>query len=104
MADFPLYKTAQWQAIRRIQLRRVPLCERCKARGVIRPATVCDHVTPHKGDSEAFWAGPFASLCESCHSSAKQSEETRGYRNDIGDDGFPTDPNHPYNREDRHGS
>jgi hypothetical protein len=30
--------------------------------------------------------------------SAKRRIELRGYRTDIGLDGFPTDPNHPFNR------
>jgi hypothetical protein len=37
-------------------------------------------------------------LCEPCHKSAKRQIEIRGYRCDIGLDGYPTDPNHPFNR------
>jgi hypothetical protein len=37
-------------------------------------------------------------FCEPCHKSAKRQIELRGYRCDIGLDGFPTDPNHPFNR------
>lgn len=97
MPDFPLYKTSRWQYLRRAQLQRVPYCERCRSRGQLRPATVCDHVTPHRGDPVAFWRGPFASLCERCHNSAKQSEESRGYSLEIGADGYPVDPRHPFN-------
>jgi hypothetical protein len=38
------------------------------------------------------------SLCEPCHKSAKRQIELRGYRYDVGLDGYPTDPNHPFNR------
>jgi hypothetical protein len=38
------------------------------------------------------------SLCEPCHNSAKRQIELRGYRFDIGVEGYPTDPNHPFNR------
>ena len=72
-----LYGTARWKALRADQLMRVPLCEPCDKLGLVVPASVCDHVTPHRGDVERFWAGPFASLCETCHSSAKQREERR---------------------------
>jgi hypothetical protein len=32
------------------------------------------------------------------HKSTKRRIELRGYRIDIGLDGYPTDPNHPFNR------
>ena len=34
-------------------------------------------------------------MCGPCHRSVKQKEEKRGYRSDIGIDGWPTDPRHP---------
>jgi hypothetical protein len=46
----------------------------------------------------AFVTGELQSLWEPCHKSAKRQIELRGYRSDIGLDGFPTDPNHPFNR------
>jgi hypothetical protein len=39
-------------------------------------------------------------LCEPCHNSTKRQVELRGYRLDIEVDGYPTDPNHPFNRAD----
>jgi hypothetical protein len=39
------------------------------------PATVCDHVTPHRGDVAKFWSGPFQSLCQPCHDREKQRAE-----------------------------
>lgn len=71
----PLYSTARWQAVRAVQLREEPLCRMCLAEDHVTPAVVCDHVTPHRGDVAAFWAGPYQSLCTSCHSSKKQREE-----------------------------
>jgi len=70
-----LYGTARWQGIRSQQLRDEPLCRLCLADGRVTPAVVCDHVEPHRGDVDLFWAGPFQSLCKSCHSSAKQKNE-----------------------------
>jgi hypothetical protein len=69
----------------------------CRARGIITPATIADHVTPHKGDWNAFSLGPLQSLCETCHNSRKQAAERRGYTADVGDDGWPLDPKHPSN-------
>ena len=36
------------------------------------------------------------SLCEACHNSAKRQIELHGFRCDVGLDGLPTDPNHPF--------
>jgi 5-methylcytosine-specific restriction enzyme A len=73
-----LYGTARWRAIRAAQLRAEPLCRSCREASRLTPATTCDHVTPHRGNVEAFWAGPFQSLCAPCHSSLKQRLEGQG--------------------------
>lgn len=70
-----LYWTARWRAIAKAQLDTHPLCGKCEADGLVVPATVCDHVVPHRGDVELFWNGERQSLCASCHSRAKQREE-----------------------------
>ena len=93
-----LYSSAKWRRIRKLQLLHSPLCVLCLKRGLITPATICDHVTPHAGDVNKFWLGPFQSLCEQCHNSAKKILEQRGYLPDIGLDGYPTDPRHPSNQ------
>jgi 5-methylcytosine-specific restriction endonuclease McrA len=83
----------------KLQLRLEPLCRYCQARGIITVATIADHVTPHNGDWNEFWLGALQSLCASCHSGAKRAMELRGYdASKIGDDGWPTDANHPANR------
>lgn len=73
-----LYGLARWRRIRDEQLRAEPLCRPCQVEGFVVEATVCDHVEPHRGDVEKFWAGPFQSLCRTCHNSAKQREERGG--------------------------
>lgn len=72
-----LYGTRQWQALRANQLRIEPLCRMCQTQGRVTPATVCDHVEPHRGDVERFWAGPFQSVCAPCHNSEKQRQESQ---------------------------
>ncbi|MCJ2010442.1 ATP-binding protein [Methylobacterium sp. J-092] len=39
------------------------------------PASVCDHIEPHRGDVDRFWAGPFQSVCATCHNRHKQRQE-----------------------------
>ena len=75
-----------------------PLCAFCAERGLIVPATICDHVEPHHGDINKFWLERLQSLCKPCHDGAKKVVEQRGYRTDIGLDGWPTDPRHPVYR------
>jgi 5-methylcytosine-specific restriction protein A len=92
------YGTAFWQRRRKLQLKHHPLCKFCKARGVATRATVADHVERHKGDWNLFTLGELQSLCASCHNSSKRYIEERGHSNEVGDDGWPLDPNHPCNR------
>src|SRR5215468_420511 len=91
------YKTARWKRLRKLQLTQHPLCKFCLERGIVTAANAVDHVEPHKGDWTKFLTGKLQSLCEPCHKSAKRQIELRGSRCDIGLDGFPTDPNHPFN-------
>jgi hypothetical protein len=72
-----LYSTIRWARIRMAQLSAEPLCRMCAERGGVTPATVCDHATPHRGDADRFWDGPFQSLCAPCHNSDKQRAERR---------------------------
>ena len=71
------YYTARWKAIAKMQLAAEPLCRMCHRKGRLAPATTCDHIERHGGDPIKFWGGPFQSLCTSCHSSEKQSQERR---------------------------
>jgi hypothetical protein len=64
----------------------------CAARGIVTPATVCDHVEPHRGDEVKFFSGPFQSLCSDCHDVDKQRIENGGKaRPTIDADGWPVD-------------
>ena len=83
------YSTTRWARIRKHQLLEHPLCKYCLERGIVAPATICNHVEPHHGDVNKFWLGPFMSLCKRCHDSTKRFVETRGFRPDIGLDGWP---------------
>ena len=58
-----------WQKARLAWLKAHPLCEECLRQGRTTPATVVDHIIPHKGDKHLFWdsANNWASLCTACH-------------------------------------
>jgi 5-methylcytosine-specific restriction endonuclease McrA len=91
------YQLEVWRRRRRLQLRFEPLCAFCIARGVVTPATIADHVTPHRGDWNAFRLGALQSLCSDCHVRMKRRIDLHGYSSEIGDDGWPIDPRHPAN-------
>lgn len=93
------YKAPAWRRIRRNQFKAEPNCRFCAELGRIRAATIVDHVRPHRGNWLAFWAGPFQSLCKDCHDGRKQREERDGFSRRVGEDGWPSDPLHPFNEE-----
>ena len=58
----------RWQAARRLFLRAHPLCVECLKHGILRPATVVDHIVPHRGDANLFWdEDNWQPLCKRCH-------------------------------------
>ena len=99
---YPRAKTAErgygarWQRYRKHYLADHPLCVYCKRQGRLTPATVVDHIVPHKGDQALFWnASNHQALCKQHHDSAKAAEEARGHSSEVGADGWPVDPGHP---------
>jgi len=93
------YDKARWIKMARNQLREHPLCAMCLTQGQVVPATVCDHIEPHRGNSRKFWYGDLQSLCWSHHSQSKQRLERQGYSNDTDCNGYPQDPRHPFNKK-----
>lgn len=69
-------------------LAKHPLCEFCNKQGRVTPATIADHVEPHRGDVEKFWQGKLQGLCGPCHSSTKQMMENDRVMA-FGSDGWP---------------
>jgi 5-methylcytosine-specific restriction protein A len=92
------YGLASWKERRRHQLQAEPLCALCLAKGELTGATVADHIEPHAGDWNKFVLGALRSLCAECHDGLQPSFRHKPYRLDIGADGFPLDPRHPWYR------
>jgi len=84
--------------MRKRQLREHPLCALCLKEGVVVAATVADHVVPHQGDYQLFWHGELQSLCVQHHNNSKRFEELKGFKKEIGVDGWPLDPRHPVHK------
>jgi len=82
--DLHQYKTSAWQTMRQAQLSRQPLCQGCKDQGLIRAASVVDHVWPWRAiGSDAFRVNRFQSLCPDCHS-VKTGLESRDIVREYG--------------------
>ncbi len=67
--------TPTWERARAEYLKANPTCRRpgCNA-----PATVVDHIEPHRGNQRLFWnRANWQPLCVTCHSRWKQSLEHR---------------------------
>lgn len=61
----------QWRKASKQFLRTFTNCALCNA-----PATLVDHITPHKGDQTLFWnEHNWQPLCTTCHSKQKQRQE-----------------------------
>lgn len=66
----------KWAEARATFLAEHPTCRVCGA-----PATVVDHIIPHKGDMRIFWdRRNWQPLCSHHHNSAKQSLDRRSSR------------------------
>lgn len=90
---------SRWQKARKTYLLHNPMCRMCRQQGKDTPATVVDHIQPHRGNNYLFWdVGNWQSLCATHHNSTKQRDEKRGYSTAIGRDGWPTDTKHPVNQ------
>jgi len=76
-----------------------PLCRLCDQQGRVTAATVVDHIIRIKVRPDLrLDMSNLQPLCKSCHDSAAQSRDRRGFLKGFGSDGKPLDPNHPFYR------
>jgi 5-methylcytosine-specific restriction endonuclease McrA len=72
----------------------------CLKQNVVAGAMAVDHITAHKGDQRLFWdQNNWQPLCGPHHNATKQSEERKGFSNEVGLDGWPIDTRHPFNKK-----
>ena len=66
-ADARGYDT-RWRKARKAFLQLHPLCAECMKEGKLTPATVVDHIVPHRGAPRLFWDEKnWQPLCKDCH-------------------------------------
>ena len=70
LAQHPIYRLAPWD--------------------ITRPATVVDHIIPHKGDHLLMWAEwNWQPLTKRAHDRKTATEQTRGQRSEVSEQIFP---------------
>lgn len=74
------YNDRNWRKLRLQVLHESPLCVRCEVMGVVKAATVVDHITRVKDGGDFLERSNLQSLCTSCHAvkSGKEAHPTRG--------------------------
>jgi len=74
--------SSRWDKFRAAFLAANPVCIYClNSTGRVTPATVVDHIIPHKGDPDLFWPDGdpqdhFAPCCKACHDGPKAKAES----------------------------
>lgn len=73
--------TPAWDKARKAYLAAHPLCGYCEAEGRYEPATLVDHLYPHRRYDDVFWRSEWwVPSCAPCHDGPKQSAEASGKR------------------------
>lgn len=68
--------SSKWQKAREGFLSSHPLCVEHEKLGEIVPATVVDHIIPHRGDKALFWdRDNWQPLCKPCHDQKTATED-----------------------------
>jgi 5-methylcytosine-specific restriction endonuclease McrA len=79
----------KWVQAKNGYLAKYPDCKFCS-----RPATVVDHIKPHKGDLKVFWnKANWQALCKLCHDQVKQRDEQSNVSRGVNTDGTPLNNN-----------
>lgn len=75
----PFYDSPAWRKLRKAVLREEPLCRECKKEGVIKAATVVDHIEPLKLRPDlALFKPNLQPMCNSHHAKKSANERTKG--------------------------
>lgn len=81
---------SKWRRESKKFLKNHPLCQECLKKGIATPATVVDHIVPHRGDPKLFWdRSNWQALCKKCHDRKTATEDrtpTYSYRKNESDD------------------
>ena len=67
---------SKWRRLSKQYLRKHPMCVRCLQQGRYVPATVVDHIIPHRGNLALMWdESNWQALCKPCHDKKTWTED-----------------------------
>ena len=66
-ADNSFYHTKRWRTLRNYFILTNPFCVHCKKNGILRLATVVDHIHPVSKGGKEYDESNLQALCDSCH-------------------------------------
>lgn len=67
---------SKWRKARERFLYDNPLCRHHEQQGQLVPATVVDHIIPHRGDLGLMWSqSNWQALCKPCHDKKTATED-----------------------------
>lgn len=67
---------SKWRRLSKQFLRKNPLCVKCMTCGKYVPATVVDHIIPHRGNPFLMWdESNWQALCKPCHDKKTLTED-----------------------------
>lgn len=93
---------ARWNKERLQHLDEHPLCVEHLKKDYIVPATVVDHIEPHKGDQELFWNHDnWQSLCKPCHDRKTATEDMGGWSPVVSQRKANRESKNPFKLNDR---
>jgi 5-methylcytosine-specific restriction enzyme A len=78
-----IYTTSRWRRLRQQVLREANYlcqCQDCASRPVPEPASVVDHVRPHRGDTGLMWSRANLVALSKQHHDAKTAREVHAGR------------------------
>ena len=92
----PAHYGQKWRDLRIKFLSYHPTCERCS-----NAATDVDHIRDVKNNPHLMYNWDnLRSLCHSCHSKRTNNDQIHADKTSpCGMDGYPTDPDHPWNAQ-----
>ena len=71
-----LYHTYRWTKLSNAFRATHPLCAECQRQGIIRPATVVDHIVPYPICADYFYdRSNLQALCEDCNHDKGQRDK-----------------------------
>ena len=67
---------SKWRRLSKAYLRKHSMCVRCMQQGRYVPATVVDHIQPHRNNPALMWdESNWQALCKPCHDKKTWTED-----------------------------